>query len=391
MYHLLTIATFCLSSSLCLAANDAEALRHAGIEPIVSPNDFRAFMTDLQLDPDEMNAAEVLLDDYASGMRSVLDALHVQQERDRARLDAALDGRVRLTADQIRELRMSLRLAVRDAWVVADQQLNEMVEWGTLLSRADAAAQARATGQFHRRVYLTGHGRAGLVDVAALVAEAADKELSHIDRESVRAALLTYRRQIADVAQADALAVRGAKIIDAMAALQDDAAGRISLQRDSATRWQARMALQDAAISVVATLLDSSNADAVECWRDRVNAAFFPSVCADLDAADAAEWVVKNGTREQAAAARSCLDEAMGKIRSLREEAILLLREGRMFGVDLDHDAASLIPNAFDVRMRYLRNSGERSVLETALFNCVVRSLSDGQKAAVRRILAVGR
>jgi len=202
---------------------------------------------------------------------------------------------------------------------------------------------------------------------------------------------LTYRQQIADVAQADALAVRGAKIIDAMAALQDDAAGRISLQRDSATRWQARMALQDAAISVVATLLDSSNADAVECWRDRVNAAFFPSVCADLDAADAAEWVVKNGTREQAAAARSCLDEAMGKIRSLREEAILLLREGRMFGVDLDHDAASLIPNAFDVRMRYLRNSGERSVLETALFNCVVRSLSDGQKAAVRRILAVGR
>lgn len=391
MYHLLTIVTLCLSSSLCLAANDAEALRQAGIEPVVSPNDFRAFMTDLQLDPGEMDAAEILLDDYASGMRSILHALHVQQERDRARLDAALDGRVRLTADQIRELRMSLRLAVRDAWVVADQQLNEMVEWGTLLSRADAAAQALAIGQFHRRVYLTGQGRAGLVDVTALVAEAADKELSHIDRESVHAALLTYCQEIANVAQDDALAVRGAKIVDAMAALQDDAAGRISLQRDSATRWQARMALQDAAISVVATLLASSDADALERWTDRVNAAFFPSVCHVLDAVGAAEWVVKNGTREQEVEARSCLDETMGKIRSLREEAILLLREGRMFGVDLDHDVASLIPKAFDVRMRYLRNSGERSVLEAALFDCVVRSLSDGQKAAIRRILAVGR
>lgn len=390
MYRVLSLVVFCLASSLCLGANDAERLQRAGIEPVVSPSVFKAFMADLQLGQDEMDAAEVLLDDYAVGMRTVLDALRAQQERDRERLDAALDGRIRLTIDQIRELRMSLRRAVQDAWVVADQQLMEMVEWGTLLSQADAATQARAVGQFHRRVYLTGHGRAGLVDVADLVSEAAHEELAGIDEASVHAALSTYRRAIADVAKADAIAVRGSRITDAMAELQGDSASRVSLQRDAATRWQARMTLQDAATTAVATLLAASDSDAVDRWMDRVNASFFPSVCAPLEAVLAAKWIAKNGDRGQATASRSCLDASVDAIRSLQQEAIMLLREGRRLGVDLDHDAASLIREALNVRMRYLRNSGERSVLEATLFDCVMRSLSDGQKAAVRRILAVG-
>jgi hypothetical protein len=123
MCRLISLVAFCLASSLCLGANDAEVLRQAGIEPVVSPNDFRAFMTDLQLGAGEMDAAEVLLDDYAVGMRSVLDSLRAQQERDRSMLDAALDGRVRLTVIQIRELRMSLRRAVQDAWTVAHTAL----------------------------------------------------------------------------------------------------------------------------------------------------------------------------------------------------------------------------------------------------------------------------
>ena len=391
MYRLISLVAFCLASSLCLGANDAEVLRQAGIEPVVSPNDFRAFMTDLQLGVDEMDAAEVLLDDYATGMRSVLDSLRAQQERDRSMLDAALDGRVRLTAIQIRELRMSLRRAVQDAWSVADEQLNEMVEWGTLLSQADLATQARAIGQFHRRVYLTGQGRDGLVDIADLVAEAADEELTNITEESVRTALSTYHEAIADVAKADALAVRGAQITDAMAAIEDDTTRRASLQRNSATRWQERMTLQDAAIAAVATLLAASDPDSVSRWTDRVNAAFFPSVCSKLDAVVAAEWIAKHGEPEQANVAHACMNASMEKIRSLRHEAILLLREGRRIGVDLDHDAAPLIREALTVRMQYLRNSGERSVLESAFFDCVVRSLSDGQRAAVHRILTVGR
>ena len=122
-------------------------------------------------------------------------------------LDAALDGRVRLTAIQIRELRMSLRRAVQDAWTVADEQLNEMIEWGTLLSQADPATQARAIGQFHRLVYRTGQGRAGLVDIVDLVAAAADEELTNISAVSLPTPLSTYLEAIAEFVKADAFAL----------------------------------------------------------------------------------------------------------------------------------------------------------------------------------------
>ena len=370
------------------AASDAEAFRQAGIEPVVVPVDFRTFMADLQLGRDEMDAADLLLDDYATGMRQVLADLRVKQERDREQLDAALDGRIRLSADAIRELRLSLRMAVRESWKVADERLQEMIEWGTLLSTVDSATQSIAVGRLHRRVYLTGHGRAGLVDVGELVADA--EELEDIDEATLRAALATYEQSISTTARDDALAVREAKITDAIASLQRDAAARASLQRASAERWRLRMAVQDAAIAAITSLLKTNNDEASRKWIDRVNAAFFPSVCSPLDAIIAMDWIAKNGDAAQTAQSQACITDSMERLRTLRSEAVALLREGRKLGVDLDHDAASLVSEAMDVRMRYLRNSGERSVLEREMYNCVTRLLSDGQKAAIRRILAVG-
>jgi len=389
MVRLISLVVLCTVAPVCSAAHDADDYRAAGIEPVVSPSDFRAYLVDLQLGPDEMDAADLLLDDYGSGMRQVLVDLHAQQERDRARLDAALDGRIRLSADAIRALRLSLRVAVQDSWKVADARLGEMVEWATLLSLADAETQSTAIGRLHRRVYLTGSGRAGLVDVAALVAEA--EELEAIDDASVQRALAAYDQSIAATARDDALAVRQARITDVMASLRNDTAARASLQRATAQRWTVRMAVQDAAIAAINKLLATSGRGASRRWTDRVNAAFFPSVCGKLDASIAAEWVSRNGNAAQATQARACINDSSENLRTLRSEAVALLREGRAIGVDLDHDAAALVSEAMNVRMRYLRNSGERSILEREMYDCVVRALSDGQKAAIRRILAVGR
>ncbi|MDP6987559.1 MAG: hypothetical protein QGG74_05900 [Phycisphaerales bacterium] len=388
MRYVFVLAILCSGFAAAARSNDAEAFRRAGIEPIVAPDDYRAFMADLQLDRDQMEAADLLLDDYASGMRQVLADLRAQQERDRQRLDAALEGKIRLSADAIRELRMSLRGAVQDSWRVADERMQEMVEWATLLSQSDPATQARAIGRFHRRIYLTGHGRAGLVDVAALAADAA--ELQAIDEEAVRSALAVYDQAIATTAKDDALAVRESRITDVIASLRGDSETRASLQRASAARWRVRMAVQDAAIAAITALVPSRDADALRRWSDRVNAAFFPSVYGPLHASIAAEWVAKNGDATHVEKATACINDAMDELRSLQGEAVTLLREGRELGVDLDHDAAALVSEAREVRMRYLQNSGERSVLEQEMFACVVRPLSDGQKAAIHRILMMG-
>jgi hypothetical protein len=364
---------------------ESTAFRAIGIEPIVSPDAFRRFTVDLQLGDAEREAANLLLDDYASEMRQLLEDTRGRQEADRAQLDAALDGRIRLDAAALRQVRVSLRTIVADACRTADIRLDEMVEWATLLSPADAQAKAAATGNFYRTICLPEGNRDGLVDVEALASRAIGDEL---DASSLSAALSEYGDALAVIARTDSQHVRDSRIQDDLAALQGNSPERVTIQRDGAARWVSRMQLQDAAVQAVAAMLSP---DAAAGWRMAADAALFPSICRPADAARAAAWVSDHADASVAETAAECVAAASDRLSTLRAEAVEILREGRAAGVDLDHEAAALVADATPLRMRYLRNSGERSVLEEDMLDCVLQPLTDGQRAAVRRVLLMGR
>ncbi len=367
---------------------EADAFRTVGIEPVVTPDAFRRFTVELRLGDAEREAANLLLDDYAADMRRLLDDTKARQAADRAQLDAALDGRARLDANALRQVRISLRTIVADACRQADAKLDEMTEWATLLSPADELTMRTATGNFYRAVCLTGGSREGLVDVADLASEARDEELGEIDVKAVAAALTEYGDSLAAIARNDSQHARDSRILDDLAALRGESTERVALQEERGRRWIARMQLQDAAVQTVAALLSS---DAAEAWKMRADAALFPSVCSPPDAIRAAEWVAANAEPAVAETAARCIGASMGRLRALRVEAVQILREGRAAGVDLDHEAAALVTEAMPIRMRYLRNSGERSVLEQDMLDCVLQPLTDGQRAAVGRVLMTSR
>ncbi len=370
------------------ASNESESFRTVGIEPIVAPDVFRRFTVDLQLGEAEREAANLLLEDYAASMRDLLKETRERQAADRAQLDAALDGRVRMNAAALRQVRISLRTIVADACRIADSKLDEMIEWAMLLSPADQATIQAAVGKFHRRVCLEGESRDALVDVTALASAAMASELRDLDEQVIASTLDAYAASLAKIARADAQYVRDSRIKDDLAALRGEAAERVMLQKDEGGRWTARMQLQDAAVQAVAALL---NQDAADAWRLRADAALFPTVCRTPDAARATEWIVANAGEAAAETARRCMASASDRLRALRVEAVVILRAGRAAGVDLDHEAAALVEDAAEIRMRYLRNSGERSVLEEDMLDCVLQPLTDGQRAAVRRVLLMGR
>ncbi len=360
----------------------------AGIGPIVTPMAFHAFLDDLQLEPGQREAARFLLEDYGNEMRGVLEALRTRQAEDRARLDQALSGTLRLKPDELRSLRISLQSAVAEACSVADQHVDRMVEWAILLSTASDEQQHRAIGRLHRTLYLDGVDRSALVDISHLAQEAVHEELAGVDPSAVDAALGTYAASIAGLARADALAHRAARFDDGAAAIRGDQQARIELQRESAARWSARMQLQDTAVEAVAALLSPEAADV---WRLRTSGRLFPSIYEPIEAERASKWIKDNGSFAQGRAASTCLKERLSKLESLRREAESLLREGRRAGVDLDHEASAHVESAIDLRMRYLRNSGERSVLVQEMLDCVLRPLTEGQRAAVDRILRTGQ
>ena len=354
----------------------------AGIEPVVRPVQFRALLKDLELGPGEIEAGEMLLRDYGDGMQKVLRDLESKQAEDRARLDAALRGEIRISADELRALRISLRTAARAACDTADGHVSRMAEWATLLSMASPAVQREAINRFHRSVYLTGKGRGALVDIASLAIESDD--VASVSDEAINDALAEYTSSLGQRARDDALMARSHQFDDGIAAITNDADTRRDLQASCSGRWRERVALHDQAVEVIAAMID---APAVPAWRAVAAAALFPSIYQKLEAYRAAEWVKANASESVAAHADACLESSRRRLNQLREEAVALLRQGREAGVDLEHDASSLVDDATEVRMRFLRNSGERSVLEQEMLDCVLRSLTDGQKAAVRHIL----
>jgi hypothetical protein len=354
----------------------------AGIEPVVRPVQFRALLHDLEMGPSEMEAGEMLLRDYGDGMQTVLENLRSKQANDRARLDAALRGEIRISADELRTLRIALRTAARSACETADDHVGRMVEWSTLLSSAEPTVQKEAIGRFHRSVYLTGKGRNALVDIAAIAADS--DAAAPISDEKIAKALAEYTSSLAQRARDDAVFNRSHQFDDGIAAITKDSDKRRDLQFASSTRWRDRIAMHDQAVEVIATVLGASAAPA---WRAVASAALFPSIYRRPEAYRAAKWVQSNVSESAAVHVASCIESSRQKLNKLREEAVSLLREGREAGADLEHDASSLVESATAARMKFLRNSGERSVIEQEMLDCVMRPLTDGQRAAVRRVL----
>jgi hypothetical protein len=359
-----------------------EQFRLAGIEPIVTPAQYRELLLDLDMGPGELEAGELLLRDYGDAMQQVLSDLESRQTADRELLDSVLRGESRISADELRRLRISLRTAARSACETADEHVVEMVEWATLLSMAEPQVKRDAVGRFNRRVYLAGKGRDALIDIAQLAM--ASDEVGQVEDSEIERSLQGYTSSLATRARIDALTARSRQFDDGIAAITKDSDKRRKLQGEGSTRWRERMSLHDQAVEAVAGLLDASQ---VPSWRAAAAAALFPSIYRQPDALRAARWVQENAAESVAAHAEACLAASRTRLGQLRQEAVSLVRQGREVGVDLEHDASALVESAAEIRMKFLRNSGERSVLEQEMLDCVMRPLTDGQRAAVRYVL----
>lgn len=363
----------------CTASGPSEFSR-AGIEPIITPDAFRALAIDLGLTPSEVDVSAMLFRDYSTAMNGVLAGLEAQRAEDRSRLDAALAGRIRLSPEELRALRIRIRTAVEQAWAEADRWQADLVQSVLLLSTLPDDPMRRALETFDREIHCGTGNRLALVDLADLAPPDLAGASAGVET------LATYRSAIASVAASHAQLARSTRLEDDLAAIRGEKDVRRTLQRESSGRWMTRMEIHDRFVDAVAAILASSGQPEAP-WRRAADAALFPRIYSEPDAQYAADWVIANGSQSQSATARQCIEDGMSRLEPLRRQAVALLREGRTHGADLSHDAAGLVDEAGDVRMRFLRNTGERSVLIQGMTDCVMGELTDGQRAAVRRVL----
>ncbi|MCH2141487.1 MAG: hypothetical protein MK077_00595 [Phycisphaerales bacterium] len=386
-----TVLSILMLAGIAAPGDSASEYRIAGIEPVVTPYHFRNLMDQLGLSEQDSDTAAVLMDDYAQDMRQVLVELASQRDSDRERLDAAIDGRIRVSPEELRSIRISMRTAVVPSWDVADGKLADLVEWATLISPLPASTQQTAVGDFYRQVFLRESSRDGMVDLHRLLDRALAEELTGMTREEIAPALFAWTREASLFAKRDAWTVRQHRLDDDLAALRNQPEVRITLQQEAAHGWLRRIAILDDGAQAVAVVVETKlGPGPAAAWKRRVRGACFPNVSGRIDAEVASQWVMRNGDTSQQQAALDCLAQQAANLEALRAEATNLLRQGRAIGIDLAHESASKVSDATSLRMKFLRNSGERSVLIQEMLDCVQGSLSEGQRAAIRRVLITG-
>lgn len=389
------ISTFALVLAVVTVAADPASMTADGLLPVARPDHVRAFTQALQLDRGQLDTVSLVIDDYESFMREAHEALVAKSKASRDKLNDAFSGRRRLSIDAIRALRQDIESAPREVWPDLDDRLEELHDTLAIVSALPTSQVEAASRIFRRQVLLhamfddnTASYAAESLDVAAIAQAAADDELSGVDAVAMAKLLGAYHQTLDTRLPVLFKARRESRVADALAAIAEDDATRLTLMKASADRWLEQSAVHMQAIDAIAVLANAAGGEGARAaWLQRAQQTRFPGLYDDNRLQVISEWVLANGNsaqREAVPAAYAAWLESAGPV-AMKMAA--LLQQGFEQGVDLQHDAVALKSEAVDLRRTWLQSSGDRQVrLETARA-AIERHLTDGQRAAIRRVI----
>ena len=300
-----------------------------------------------------------------------------------------------MSMDAIRSLREDVDSAPRETWPEVDAALSQLTQTLAVLS-ADAPDRVESAKRaFMRRVLLdsviddgTAASAAMGFDLTAVVSQAQAEELVAVDQSLIEAALGPWRAQIDAQLQGWVVGARAANVEDALAEIASDNQTRLETMRASAQRWRDKTAVHAVAINEIAGLAQASGGDAARAaWLQRAHEARFPGLYDDHRLQVTSDWVSRNGSDAQREAVVQAHQLWVESCRPVAAKMADLLRQGFEQGVDLQHDAVGADQEATELRRTFLQASGDRQVrLETAKAS-IDRHLTEGQRAAVRRVI----
>ncbi|MEE2908182.1 MAG: hypothetical protein VX527_10190 [Planctomycetota bacterium] len=365
------------------------------INPLVLPDDMRAYILVLGLDEAQQVIADTRYQAYITTLEEIVEASVQREKVLRKRLDGILQGRYRSEPGEIVSIRVQLIESKSANWPMADTQLDSLVEdILTVGPSVDSATLDRANFELHRRIYLaplrleagdTTYAGEGL-DFYELVEEASKAELNGVSPENMEVALAGWREALKASIRRNSEAERAAKLAEQVAILNGDTATRVNVMIERSKRWADRQAIDYNTFVAVYGLCPST--DAAITWTARYRQANYPWLWnPDDDVERIANWILKNGTPEQLEIVNEVLPKYLARREELRLETEGILSEGRRTGANLCDDAAMKYEAAEETLGQLMRNSGQRTVLMRQARAELEQPLTNGQRAAIARFL----
>ncbi|MBG80816.1 MAG: hypothetical protein CMJ39_08940 [Phycisphaerae bacterium] len=365
------------------------------IQPLVIPEDLRGFITGMGFDDQERQIAEIRYQAYIDALESIADESVSREQAIRDRLDGILKGRFRPQPGEVKQLRIDLEESKSQNWPAVDREFDDLIDdLKTIGVNVQTSAFEAERFNLYRRVYLrplrieasdSTYAGEGL-DFFELVVEGVREELQNVSPDVLENHLATWRVAMLPIIRKSADDERQDRLGDHVARITGDTAARVNIMIERSKRWAARQGVDYT--TFVAIYSSCPTTDDANAWTARYRRANYPWLWKSNDDVEKmAEWILSNGSPEQLGIVNDVLPDYITRREELRLEVEAILAEGRGSGANLCDDVAGAYEAAREPLTKLMQNSGKRSVLLRQAKAELEQPLSDGQRAAVRRLL----
>ncbi len=389
---------FCVSFSSAAIGAAGETARDY-VQPYVTRVQYQELLESIDLDRDQQFIATAIYSDYANMIDDAVDAANqLAVDAGRDTVDAVLSGRVRMTADELRSLRVNVLKAHTTVWPTVDAALYDLLEGTQAILNSVQAQQADPVLLGLRRdLYLeparmqqysseyAGEG----VCLLDLVAEARTDggELAGVDNRQLQQLLRTYEMQLDQVLPDVAAKLRQASVDRRLASIdRDDRAERAADAR-LLQPWQQLYDLNRRTAQAIAGLAaDPADSQAL---MDRFHTACFPWLLDDALADRQYDWLSKQSLADPAS---SQIEQAYTLYRKQRrvlaESMIELIVDARLTLAVPMHpmmDPTDVPDDAAEVYEQMIRITGEQKAARSQVRDAFNAALTTAQRKAMNR------
>ena len=365
------------------------------IQPLVTPGDMRAFMLALEFPADQQDVASIRYEEYIQSLETVVEELTEREQAIQNRLNGILAGRYRSAPEEVKALRIDLEQTKSNNWPPVDEALDSLIaDIQSIGIPVSPETNDRAVFELYRRIYLRPMRREAAdnayagegLDFFEMTAAASNAELADADPLQLDSILQNWRQAMIGKVREDSEASRKDALEARIARLSGDREAQIAIMMKRSQRWSIRKQLDYTTFVEIYGLCPT--AEAAAAWTSRYRKENYPWLWKDNDEVERiADWIMINGDRTQIETVQDVVPGYLAQRDELRLEAEDILRGGRGIGANLCENIAGGYEPAQDLLQRLMQNSGKRAVLMRQARAELEQPLSDGQRAAIRRLL----
>lgn len=371
------------------------------VQPRLTRTQLGTLLDALSFDRDQRTIAESIYSGYAAQVNAAIERADAAADQaGRATVEQALAGRVRVSVEQLREMRADVLRAYTTVWPEVDTALDELLSGIEALSTPAQHERARDRMLALRRELYLAPRRANAyssdyagegVNVLQLIedARADGGELASVSQRQLAPLRDQYEKQLDAMLEDTSSQLRAARVNQRIAQIRRDDRARRIASAQMLQAWQRVYDLNRRTVKAIGEMIQSP--EGRQQWQQRFDRACFPWLLEDDVPDRQYAWLLEQNLAPEI---RSQIEQAYQhytqRHRAVAQSMIELIVQARLtLAVPLHPmmDPTDVPDQASDLYEQLLKLTGEQQAATNRVLDTFQSLITETQRRAMRRAL----